>query len=135
LNDINTYEISDGIDIGPLISAYEQFANSLDEAKSDLEKAGSIQYFEFTFELAWKTMKRILSHRGLNLNSPKSTFREAAKEGFINNPEMWFEFLEDRNNTVHTYNRKTADAIFAKLPQFKNEMAKFLKIIKGQTVS
>ena len=44
--------------------AFDQLHDALQVAKSDLEKAGTIQYFEFTYELAWKTLKRILNGRG-----------------------------------------------------------------------
>ena len=113
----------DGIDIGPLIYAFDQFQKALHIAQSDLEKAGTIQYFEFTYELAWKTMQRILKHRGKQINSPKPVFREAALEKLISNPEPWFLFLNDRNETVHTYDKKVANRIFSHLKDFEKEMA------------
>lgn len=123
--------ISEGIDIGPLLSAFDQFHSALPIAKSDLEKAGVIQYFEFTYELAWKTMRRVLAARGKVLNSPKVVFREAGLEGFIDHPETWFGFLEDRNQTVHTYSREVADSLFQNLFRFDEEMVKFVEKLKN----
>lgn len=117
-----SFIISDGIDIAPLIGAFAQFEAALDVAQSDLEKAGTIQYFEFTYELAWKSLKRVLKGRGKDLNSPKPVFRDAALEGLIDHPEAWFRFLNDRNETVHTYQRDIAERIFAGLPIFRQEM-------------
>jgi nucleotidyltransferase substrate binding protein (TIGR01987 family) len=117
------------IDISTFLSAYQQFHNALPTAKSDLEKAGMIQYFEFTYELAWKTLKRILEVRGKQLNSPKPIFREAALEGLIDDPELWFEFLEDRNNTVHTYNKNIADDIFSDFHRFDIEIGTLIQRI------
>ncbi len=122
--------ISDGIDIGPLLSAHAQFAQALGIAKSDLEKAGTIQYFEFTFELAWKTLRRILKARGKDLNSPKTVVREAALEGLIADPEVWFGFIDVRNETVHTYRRALAEQIFGRLPAFDSEMLKLIAELK-----
>lgn len=122
--------ISDGIEIGPLLVAYEQFHQALAIARSDLEKAGTIQYFEFTYELAWKTLKRILNARGKDLNSPKPVFREAAKEGLIKNPENWFEFMEARNETVHTYNKEIANKIFSGLSSFDREITELVETLK-----
>lgn len=116
----------EGIDIGPLLLAYEQFRAGVAAARSDLEKAGAIQYFEFTYELAWKTMKRVLANRGKDVNSPRVAFREAALKGLIRDPTPWFGFLQDRNDTVHTYNRDRAEAIFSHLPAFEREMAAFI---------
>ncbi len=119
--------IIESIDIEPLVRAFSQFKKGLKEAKSDLEKAGAIQYFEFTYELAWKTMKRILSQRGKEVHSPKNVFRDAALEKLIDDPEIWFSFQKDRNDTVHTYNIKIAEALFKDLPRFEIEMTKFLR--------
>lgn len=106
-NSANTnYTIEGGIEIGSLLTAYSQFTEALKIVQSDLEKAGVIQYFEFTYELAWKTLRRILKERGKDLNSPKTVIREAALEKLIDSPELWFEFAEDRNKIVHTYNNR-----------------------------
>lgn len=64
----SSFVIESNIDIAPLLLAFDQFHEALKIAKSDLEKAGTIQYFEFTYELAWKTLKRILAARGKDLN-------------------------------------------------------------------
>lgn len=37
---------------------------------SDLEKAGIVQSFEFSFELAWKTMKDYLNEKGVEALYP-----------------------------------------------------------------
>lgn len=119
--------IEGDIEIGPLLMAYAQFHEALKIAKSDLEKAGTIQYFEFTYELCWKTLKRLLKERGKDLNSPKTVLREAALEKLIDNPELWFEFTEDRNRTVHSYNKDVANDIFKDLNLFDQEAAELIK--------
>lgn len=121
----------DGIDISPLLMAFDQFHEALKIARSDLEKAGTIQYFEFTYELAWKTLKRILKSRGRDLNSPKPIFRESALEGLIEDPELWFDFMDDRNETVHTYNKIVANNIFKDLHLFDSEMIKLIAKLKS----
>jgi len=126
-----SFFISDGIDIAPLLSAHLQFEQALKVAKSDLEKAGTIQYFEFTFELTWKTLRRILKARGKDLNSPKTVLREAALEGLINAPEIWFQFIDDRKETVHTYRRELAEQIFSRLPTFNSEVSKLISKLKN----
>lgn len=128
---LEPYIIESHIDINPLLLAFDQFHEALKIAKTDLEKAGTIQYFEFTYELAWKTMKRILSHRGKDLNSPRMVIREAALEKLIDNPELWFNFLKDRNETVHTYNKAIADSIFSDLHLFDTEMLLLIAKLKS----
>ena len=64
---------------------------------------GAIQRFEYTFELTWKMMQRVLKAQGIEAGSPKQVFRSALKADFIENVEDWFLFLEKRNLTVHIY--------------------------------
>ena len=120
------------INITPLLQArniIEQFSQHID---TDQEKAGLIQAFEFCFELSWKTMKRILDKQGIDVNSPKSTFREAAKNGMINDPQIWFAFIEQRNLTVHTYDSSKAALVVAAIPQFRQELDNFIKKILAE---
>jgi nucleotidyltransferase substrate binding protein (TIGR01987 family) len=125
------YIIESGIDIGPMLMAFDQFHQALKVASTDLEKAGTIQYFEFTYELAWKTLRRVLLGRGKELNSPKTVFREAALEKLIDNPEVWFDFIKNRNETVHTYNKAVANNIFKDLHLFDAEMLKLIAKLKS----
>ena len=67
-------------------------------------------------------MKRLLEERGKIANSPKETFRIAALEGFISDPEIWFDFLRKRNLTVHTYQESEADNIIAITESFSFEI-------------
>lgn len=129
----NSCLVEGNIEISPLLTAYSQFNEALKIAKSDLEKAGVIQYFEFTYELAWKTLRRILKERGKDLNSPKTVIREAALEKLIEFPELWFAFTEDRNRTVHTYNKAVANDIFKDLHLFDREIAELIKRLKALT--
>lgn len=71
------------INISPLLAAKEKLAVALAVEKTELVRDACIQRFEFTFELSWKTMKRILAARSNFVNSPKPVFREAAKDGLI----------------------------------------------------
>ena len=63
--------------------AYRLLREALEQGPSVLsllEKEGVIQRFEYSFELAWKMMKRVLESHGLEVGSPKDTFRKAALE-------------------------------------------------------
>jgi len=75
---------------------------------SDLELAGLVQMFEFTFELAWKTLKDLLSYEGYEIHSPRDAIRQAFAAGLIENPELWLVALESRNRLSHTYDKRTA---------------------------
>ncbi len=79
---------------------------------SKLEEQGCIQAFEYTHELAWKTLKDFLENRGVqNLYGSKDTTRVAFKTGLIGNGDIWMDMILSRNLTSHTYDDTTADNI------------------------
>ena len=79
------------------------------DENNDLTRDGLIQRFEFTFELAWKTLKAVFEDEGLSgLNSPKRVLREAFAAGLLKNEELWLSMLEDMNSTAHIYSESIA---------------------------
>jgi nucleotidyltransferase substrate binding protein (TIGR01987 family) len=84
--------------------------DALDIIEPDIiQKAGIIQFFEMTFELAWHTMKDYLEGQGfLNLNSPRDAIKKAFEIELITGGHLWLKALEDRNLTSHTYDEETA---------------------------
>ncbi len=107
------------LDISNLLKANARFAEVLILKKDDIVRDAAIQRFEFTYELVWKTLRKILLKRGVEANSPKTVFRLAAKDNIIDNVETWFEFVDFRNQTVHVYNPVIAEEIYSNLPKFQ----------------
>ncbi len=65
-----------------------------------------VQAFEFTFELAWNTMKDYLESEGFtSIGSSKQTIRTAFQSGLISEAEKWMSVVEKRNLASHTYNQ------------------------------
>ena len=75
------------------------------EALSMLEKEGVIQRFEYTFELAWKTLKDYLEEGGLVISpvTPRQVIKEAFAAKVISDGEVWINMLDNRNLLSHTY--------------------------------
>lgn len=78
---------------------------------SDAERAGLIQFFEMTFELAWKMLKDYLEAEGFSVISPRATIKQAFQAGLLDDGHVWLEALTDRNLTVHTYEESLALAV------------------------
>lgn len=92
--------------------AYRNFIQIADhdiEELSDLEKEGFVQRFEYTLELAWKTLKDYLLEQGFDLASPKEVFRQAFQNEIITDGEIWMEALNRRNLSSHTYNAQVLE--------------------------
>jgi nucleotidyltransferase substrate binding protein (TIGR01987 family) len=106
-----------------------------DITKSKLVVDGTIQRFEFTFELAWKLARVVLDYHAIIANSPRSAIKEAYKMELIKNGNQWIDMLKDRNITIHIYNEKDALKIYRKIKKihfknFKDFEATILKLIK-----
>ena len=88
-------------------------ALSKERELSLLEKQGLIQAFEYTHELAWKTMKDFLEYRGATeqIYGSKDATRQAFAVGLITNGDVWMQMIRSRNLTSHTYDEETVEAI------------------------
>lgn len=115
-----------GIDITALHKAATKFTAILQQPKNEFIRDAAILRFEFTYELVWKTMKRILAVKGLVINNPRDVFRYAAKQGIIDGLDVWFLYIEYRNQTTHVYNESVAEELYSKLPVFNTMVQGFL---------
>ncbi|MDB5146116.1 MAG: nucleotidyltransferase substrate-binding protein family [Mucilaginibacter sp.] len=79
---------------------------------SDMEEQGFIKAFQYTYELAWATLKDYLEYQGIfNITGSKDAIREAYKKNLIDKGEEWMKMIVSRNLTSHSYNEDTADEI------------------------
>jgi len=85
---------------------------------SKLEEQGLIQSFEYTHELAWKTLKDFLQSRGIQeLYGAKDVTREAFKQGLLSDGTVWMQMIASRNLTSHTYDEATAATVASSIIQ------------------
>ncbi len=82
-----------------------------------------IQRFEFTFELAWKTMKRQLEQEvaepaSIDRLAFHDLLREAGERGLVADIEAWMEYRRQRNITTHTYDGDKARSVYQSALQF-----------------
>ena len=92
------------------------------EITTELERAGIIQFFEMTFELAWKVLKDYLESEGYMVKSQRETVKQAFQIGLIDNGHIWIDALSNRNLTTHTYDEElatkmTSEILNAYLPE------------------
>jgi nucleotidyltransferase substrate binding protein (TIGR01987 family) len=86
----------------------------LDDALKDvaglslLEKEGVIQRFEYTFELAWKTLKDFLEEGGLIISPtvPRQVLKDAFAARILPDGQVWIDMLDHRNSLSHKYDSR-----------------------------
>jgi nucleotidyltransferase substrate binding protein (TIGR01987 family) len=94
------------------IQRFENFEKAFSKLSSinsklelnEFEKMALLQAFEYTFELAWKTMKDFLYENGFRTASPKETIRQAFNAGYISEGDVWMRAIQKRNESSHAYN-------------------------------
>ncbi|MFC1564650.1 nucleotidyltransferase substrate binding protein [candidate division KSB1 bacterium] len=79
---------------------------------NELEEQGLIKAFEYTFELAWNTLKDYFEAQGeTSIYGSRDVVRLVFRRELIKNGEIWMEMIRDRTLTTHTYNEETVKKI------------------------
>lgn len=100
-------------------NALARLRESIEESKTSESltvRDGVIQRFEFTTELAWKTIREyLLIHEVSDINTPKNVMSAAFRADIITDEQGWIAILRDRNSTSHIYDEADADRIYQKI--------------------
>ena len=117
-------------DFGKAVVRLEDAVNG--SITTDLQKAGCIQYFEFSFELAWKSIKVIAEEAGLpDCLSPKSAIQQAFAQHWLDDEDTWLSMLAARNALSHTYSAVLALKHFDRLTSYLNGLRMLLNRLKA----
>ncbi len=87
---------------------YQKALARLDEAvnrNNDNDRQlqdGLIQRFEFTFELAWKTLKDYFKAVDVNVIGPMDSIEQAFADEITMDGETWQKMEDASNKTTHT---------------------------------
>lgn len=108
------------------VNALDKFVNIVDR-KAEFEQQGFadvyldivIKRFEFTYEMAWKALKRNLSFLGIEAKSPRMVFKEAYIQNLIEDEDVWLSMIEQRNISSHIYDEFEIRDILDKTESYK----------------
>ena len=102
-----------------LRKATDRFAEALQEPETSIVMDATIQRFEFTYELMWKTLKIFLEDiHGIRAISPRLVFKEAYALSIIEQEDLFLEMIQSRNLLSYTYNEEQAEQIYKKYPLY-----------------
>mgnify|MGYP000995047859 FL=1 len=100
-------------------SLLREILESTDDIRAleSIVKEGIVQRFEYTFELAWKTLKDKMGEDGVVIDkiSPKHVFKIAFQSRYIDSIDSWLAMANDRNLMSHTYDFSKFDEVLVRL--------------------
>jgi nucleotidyltransferase substrate binding protein (TIGR01987 family) len=134
------------LDLSALRRASEALHKSYGFMKSDLARdvalyeqfrAASIQAFEFTYEVAFKMLKRRLELTVTSSEIDQMTYmqviRSAAEAGLITDVARFRDYREKRNITSQSYNSEKAETIVSILAAFTEDIRFLLSQLQSTT--
>ena len=119
-----------------LIESFDQTLSHKDDETYSFYRDSTIQRFEFTLEIAWKSIKQfLLEYEGVECRSPKGCIRELFSAGHLdeNSAAMLLQMVDDRNLTTHTYHESLADEIFAHIQTYIDILNAVYRTIQHQS--
>ncbi len=112
---------------------------AIEQPKIDFIRDSVIQRFEFSYEIAWKSVRKQLIQEIGSIEvdgiSRRDLFRKALGQKLISNFDAWVDFHEARNSTSHNYSEENAERVYEIALQFAQEARSLLEqlAIRGWT--
>ncbi|MDF1761644.1 MAG: nucleotidyltransferase substrate binding protein [Coxiellaceae bacterium] len=116
-------------------SLEEAVARSKKEKDDAIVRDAVIQRFEYSYELAWKMMRRQLevdseNPEQIDQMSYRELLRDAAEKGLLAEVDQWVIFRQQRNISSHTYNEDKAISVYGTAVQFVEALQKLVTVLE-----
>jgi len=116
--------------VAQLETSYDFLRSPLSDERPDLReqfRSATIQAFEYTYELAYKMIRRqleriVASPATLRELAFMDLIRTAAEAGLVREAPPFKVYREMRNITSHTYNAERAEEVVAVVDDFLHDM-------------
>ena len=109
--------------IHSLEEAIQLYIGAKDSSQQKAFRDACIQRFEYGIELSWKVSMKVL---GSNISAAKPGIREMARNQLIEDPQIWFDFIEARNESSHSYDEEVAKKVYEVAKKLPAEAHKLL---------
>lgn len=119
------------VDLSPLVKSLRSLRLALRQPKDEFIRDSVIQRFEFTYEISWKLLKRVLEQdegtENVDQLSRRDLFRLASEKGILANVTDWFAYHRARNETSHAYSEAKAEEVYAVALRFARDAGRLLR--------
>ncbi len=104
-----------------------------DEITKEVYRDSIIKKYETLEDLTWKLLSKIFKASGLEINNPRGCYKQAFKEGLIDDIDVWNDILLSRNSTAHIYDEKDYEEVKNKIiNQYIDAIEKLLNNISNE---
>jgi len=105
---------------------------SCDASMALVTQTAVIKGFEYSYEMAVKTLKRFIEEASAENDArPETSFRDILRDGYeyglISSVEAWFVYRDKRNKTSHAYADEIAKDVLAVVPAFVKDATILLR--------
>lgn len=100
------------------------------EGNGDIVLDVAVKRFEFTYEMAWKALKRFLDYLGIDARAPRPVFKEAYAQGLLSDEQVWLDMIEMRNLSSHVYDEQEVSRILSELERYLAAFDSLLKQLR-----
>ena len=114
-------------------SVVTRLSESLSLPTDGIVRDSAILRFELAYEAGWKCVRAFLREEGVEAASPRQVFSGAFRLGWVKDEVTWKEILEDRNLAVHVYREALADALFERLPTYRDQFIQLVEALRPHT--
>ena len=113
---------------------YENLEN-LDDITKEVYRDSIIKKYETLEDLIWKLLSKIFKASGLDINNPRGCYKQAFKEGLIDDIDVWNNILLSRNATAHIYSESDYEDIKENiLKEYIDAMEKLLQKLASEVI-
>lgn len=106
-----------------------------DDITKEVYRDSIIKKYETLEDLLWKLLSKIFKASGLDINNPRGCYKQAFKEGLIDDIDIWNNILLSRNATAHIYSEGDYEAIKEKiLKEYIYAIEKLLQKIASEVI-
>ena len=114
-------------------SVVTRLSESLSLPTDGIVRDSAILRFELAYEAGWKCVQAFLREEGVEAASPRQVFAGAFRLGWVKDEVTWKEIMEDRNLAVHVYREALADALFERLPTYRDQFIQLVEALRPPT--
>lgn len=97
-----------------IVTLYSEMEDP-DDVTKEVYRDSIIKKYEMLEEVVWKLLSKMFKSSGLEINNPRGCYKQAFKEGLIEDIELWNDILASRNSTAHVYNEEDYENIKNKI--------------------